>query len=215
MIHSADELARALERLANYSGDLMLCEFIPGPDTCGANYNSFCIDGRPVQEFTAQKVRLRPTAIGFPTVVHSRRIPPVLDAGRRMIAALGYNGFSCMEFKLDLRDGIYKLMEVNGRHNYSGCLASACGIDFPWLSYLAACDVTLPVAAHNEIPEIFWIDEERDMRAALPAFSSSIGAARSWLEPYRGAHVYAVLSRSDLMPSLNLAGSSVLRKIRE
>jgi hypothetical protein len=57
-----------------------------GPDTCGAaNYNSFCIDGRPVQEF---KVRLRPTAIRFPTVVHSRRIPAVLDAGRQMIAAL-------------------------------------------------------------------------------------------------------------------------------
>jgi D-aspartate ligase len=213
MAHSPDELERGLQAVRDYPGEVMLCEFIPGPDTCSANYNSFCVAGQPVQEFTAQKVRMSPTSIGFPTVVHSQHMPAVLSVGRRMAAALGYDGFSCMEFKLDSRDGAYKLMEVNGRHNYSGQLASACGIDFPLLSYLAAQNVSLPVV-QSELPELFWIDEERDIRGALRVMLRRNSAVRAYFEPYRRPNVYAVFSRSDPMPSLRLAADSVARALR-
>ena len=101
----------------------MLCEFIPGDDTCGVNYNSYCDDGRPGNEFTAQKLRLKPRLIGFPTAIVGRWLPEVAAAGRRVMAALSYSGFSGTEFKRDPRDGIYKLMEVNARPNFSGWLA--------------------------------------------------------------------------------------------
>ncbi len=209
MAHSLEELQRALEVMRDYPGELMLSEFVPGPDTCSANYNSFCVDGRPIQEFTAQKIRIRPASIGFPTLVRSQPMPAVQGAGRRMAAALGYNGFSCMEFKLDIRDGVYKLMEVNGRHNYSGELASACGVDFPWLSYLAARRMALPEKVSADIPEIFWIDEERDVRGAMSAALRGMSVAREYVEPYRGPNVYAVFSRSDLKPFLSLLRGSV------
>jgi predicted ATP-grasp superfamily ATP-dependent carboligase len=192
-------------RLASgYGGALMLCEFIPGPDDCGANYNSFCVRGRPIQEFTAQKVRLKPTSIGFPTVVRSACIGEVLEAGRRMMSALELNGFSCMEFKRDSRDGVYKLMEVNARHNYSGSLATACGIDFPYLSYRAARVLSLPPAAEPLAAETFWIDEERDALGALGALWRGKRAACAYVSPYLHRKVYAVSAVSDPGPALSL-----------
>jgi D-aspartate ligase len=116
--HSRAELERGIETTLGYGGELMLCEFIPGNDSCGANYNSFCTNGNPLAEFTAQKLRLKPTLIGFPTAVQSKRLPDVTRVGRQMMKALMFSGFSCTEFKHDARDGIYKLMEVNARHNY-------------------------------------------------------------------------------------------------
>jgi predicted ATP-grasp superfamily ATP-dependent carboligase len=205
MLHSERELASAIHRASGYGGELMLCEFIPGPDSCGANYNSFCARGRPVQEFTAQKVRLKPTSIGFPTVVRSACIGEVQEAGRRMAAALELNGFSCMEFKRDIRDGVYKLMEVNARHNYSGGLATACGIDFPYLSYRAAQGLALPPARTEPTPELFWIDEERDVLDTVRALWRGPRATREQrLAPYLRRKVCAVTSWSDPKPAFSL-----------
>ncbi|HEU4625410.1 MAG TPA: hypothetical protein VFS52_11635 [Steroidobacteraceae bacterium] len=204
VLRSEAELESGIRRAMGYGGELLLCELIPGPDTCGANYNSFCVHGRPVQEFTAHKVRLKPTAIGFPTVVRSACIAEVMEAGRRMTAALELNGFSCMEFKRDVRDDVYKLMEVNARHNYSGSLATACGIDFPYLSYRAARGMPLPSARAQPRSELFWIDEERDLLGAFGALCRGPRAARDYVAPYLHRKVCAVASLSDPMPALSL-----------
>jgi predicted ATP-grasp superfamily ATP-dependent carboligase len=214
MLHSEAELVSGVRRVSGYGGGLMLCEFIPGPDSCGANYNSFCVGGRPLQEFTAQKVRLKPTFIGFPTVARSAYIREVQEAGRRMAAALQLNGFSCMEFKRDVRDGVYKLMEVNARHIYSGSLATACGIDFPYLSYRAARGMALPPARVEPAPELFWIDEERDVLGTLHALWRDPRGAREHLAPYLRRKVCAVTSLSDPKPALSLFKASLGRAFK-
>src|SRR5512138_3875644 len=112
--------------MRNDSAAIMLCEYIPGGDDCGVNYNSFALDGEPICEFTAKKERSKPTLIGFPTVVRSVVLPEVQVLGRRVLSAFGISDFSCTEFKFDPRDRQYKLMEVNARPNYSGALAIAC-----------------------------------------------------------------------------------------
>lgn len=201
VVRNPDEGARAIEESAGYGGELTLCEFIPGDDRCGANYNSFAVRGRVVQEFTARKIRPKPPAIGFPTAVESVLLPEVIASGRRMIGALRYDGFSCAEFKRDPRDGIYKLMEVNARHNSSGRLAVACGIDFPWLSYRAALGDPVPGAPQEQKQGIHWIDEERDVRGAVAALGNGLHAAREYLAPYAGARVFVVASASDPAPS--------------
>lgn len=204
MVGSPQELERYLELGRDYGGELMLCEFIPGGDACGANYNSFAAGGRVLREFTAAKLRLKPTLIGFPTAVESRWIPEVAESGRRMIAALGYEGFSCMEFKRDARDGRYKLMEVNGRHNFSGRLAVACGLDFPWMSYLAAQGLPLPAVGAPAKEGVCWIDEERDPRSGLLAAREGWRAAGDWLDSYRRARAFAVFASTDPGPSLRM-----------
>ena len=182
-VHSVDELEAWMVRLRSYAGTMMLSEFIPGDDTCGANYNSFYVDGVPVQEFTAAKLRLKPRSIGFPTAVVSRHIPEIIERGRAMIKAIGYRGFSCMEFRRDSRDGRYKLMEINARHNYSGMLALACGLNFPYLSYLQASGRSITRLPAVPVQERYWVDEERDIGGLAAAACKGCRAILSYSRP--------------------------------
>lgn len=200
-IHSVDELRRCMSDLGGYGDELMLSEYIPGDDTAGANYNSFFAANNPLCEFTAEKVRLKPQRIGFPTVVKSRRNQEVIELGRKMLQAIGYRGFSCMEFKRDRRDGLYKLMEVNARHNFSGMLALKCGLNFPFLSYAAAIGAPLPTPSAEWSQGVYWIDEERDMKG----LARSLRNSRAYLVPYLRKHVFATFAASDPLPSLQQA----------
>jgi len=129
-----EQMVRVYEEAADAGLEVILQEIIPGGDDCGVNYNAYFWDGAPLAEFTAQKIRNAPPTFGSPRVILSQRIPEVIEPGRKILRAMGFYGYACTEFKRDPRDGVHKLMEVNGRHNLSTLLAVRCGINFPWLS---------------------------------------------------------------------------------
>src|SRR5207249_9127600 len=116
----------------------------------------YVVDGAPVVEFTSRKVRLAPPDFGFPTAVVSAPVPEVVGPGRRIVAAMGIEGFANVEFKRDARDGSYKLMEVNGRPNMSGALAVRCGIDFPLIAYRHLVHGVVPTAQRWE-RGVYWV----------------------------------------------------------
>lgn len=179
--------------------DIMLQEIIPGNDTHVVNYNSYFWDGRPLVEFTAQHLRKAPPEFGSPCIAVSRQIPEVIEPGRKILQAMGYYGYSCAEFKKDPRDGIYKLMEVNGRHNLSTLLAVHCGINFPWLHYRHLLDGIVP----KQTPfreEFFWIDMERDLPLIAQRIFRRKESLSQILLPYVSPHVFAVYDSHDLHP---------------
>lgn len=209
LVRDAAQLRTVLGELTNYDAELMLSEWIPGDDSCGVNYNSFHVDGEPVAEFTAQKLRLHPTGIGFPVAMVSKRIPDAIQLGRRMIAAFGYNGFSCMEFKRDRRDGILKLMELNGRHNHSGSLDLACGINFPYLSFQQALGDAIAVPKAGPADGVHWLDEIKDIRGLVNACRKGGAGPHRFLAPYLTRHASALGSLTDPLPALNAVAASI------
>lgn len=209
VVRSEQELRHRLGELEGYAGELMLSEFIPGDDTSGVNYNAFFADAAPFCEFTARKVRVKPRRIGFPTVVRSADVPEVMDYGRRLLGDIGYRGFACTEFKKDRRDGVYKLMEVNGRHNFSGMLALRCGVNFPWLSFTQAIAGELPTPATEYRKGIYWIDEERDIKGLASSLFNGLGATRAYLDPYLHKPVFAVFSADDPLPTFRQLAETI------
>ncbi len=199
------EVADAAQMLAAYRQaddaglQVLIQERIPGDDSHGVNYNAYVWDGEPLVEFTAAKVRLSPPRFGVPRVVISRQIPEVIAPGRRILKAMGYYGYACTEFKRDPRDGIYKLMEVNGRHNRSVLLAVACGINFPWLEYRHLTQDEKPAQAAYE-EGTYWIDEYRDLFHTLRFFGREGQAPMDYLRPYLKRHVFATFQWSDPKP---------------
>lgn len=198
---SYDQLLAAYIEARDAGFEVMLQEFIPGEDSRGVNYNSYFWDGRPLVEFTAQKVRSAPPVIGSPCVAYSDHVTGVLEHGRKMLAAFGFYGYSCAEFKLDPRDGIYKLMEVNGRHNLSTLLAVRCGLNFPLLHYHHLVDGVLPVSRDYKLG-VYWIDLSRDLAFGARQLLRSPQALPDFLAPYFKPHVHAVLDWHDLKPFL-------------
>jgi predicted ATP-grasp superfamily ATP-dependent carboligase len=186
--------------LATAAGcEVVLQEFVGGPDDAGVNYNSYWGDGEPLVEFTAAKVRGGPPFVGSPRVLVSRRVPEVIEPGRAILKAMGFSGYACTEFKRDARDGRYKLMEVNGRHNLSTALAVRCGIDFPWLQYRHLAHGEVPAPA--EFAEgVYWIDLLRDVGYSLTRFRAERYAVRNYVRPYLGRPVYAIPSWDDPAP---------------
>lgn len=180
---------------------IMIQEFIPGDDSQGVNYNSYFVDGDPIAEFTAQKVRLEPPFLGSPRVLVSRRIPDILENGRHLLRKLNYSGFSCMEFKKDQRDGGYKLMEVNCRNNLSGALAVTCGINFPWIMYrhLMYGEVN---RAGTFRENVYWIDLDKDVLRFFISRKEEGYTLKQYLEPYLKEKVFAILSITDPLPYL-------------
>jgi D-aspartate ligase len=197
--HNADQLTAACREAEQAGLRVMLQEFIPGDDAQGVNYNSYCWEGRPVVQFTAQKVRSSPPEVGSPCVAVSREIPAVFESGAKLLRAMGFYGYSCTEFKRDPRDGVYKLLEVNGRHNLSTLLAVRCGINFPWLHYRHLVEGTVPgQSPYRE--GVFWIDLERDVPfipRRLFKYRESLAQIAS---PYFKPHVFAVYDAQDRKP---------------
>jgi D-aspartate ligase len=195
-VNDASELALAWRAVAAAGIDAVVQEFIPGSETAGVNYNAYVDDGEPVAECTAQKIRLSPPEMGFPTVVVSKPLPEVVELGRQVLRAFDVQGFSCTEFKLDARDNQFKLMEVNARPNISGILSVECRLDFPYLTYTHLSCGTYSVNGDWE-PGIYWINTLTDFRQAV---HRPPRALREFMKPYRSDHVNAVLDWSDPAP---------------
>jgi predicted ATP-grasp superfamily ATP-dependent carboligase len=200
-VYNSSQLLAAYRQANEIGLEIMLQEFIPGSDIQGVNYNSYFFDGQPKLEFTAQKCRLAPPEFGIPRVVKSIYIPEIIEPGRKILQALGFNGYSCTEFKKDSRDGLYKFMEVNARHNRSGLLALKCGINFPYIEYRHKAEGFLQRTNHSKT-NIYWIDEVQDIFSSLRHFKKEKYTIHEYLRPYFGVNIFAVFSINDLKPIL-------------
>lgn len=198
-VENLQQALAAYREAAAFEVEVMVQELIPGGDTLGVNYNSFVFgDDLPV-EFVAEKVRLSPPGFGVPRVVKSKWIPEVAEAGQKTVRSFGYQGYSCTEFKRDPRDGTYKLMELNGRHNRSSLLSLKCGINFPFIEYQSHVEGVCLKQVQSDT-EYMWIDEFRDLyQTFVSAKEESLGVRRI-IEPYVNKHVFAVFDRRDLAP---------------
>jgi D-aspartate ligase len=200
-LESLEEAIRAYSVARSLSLEVVLQELIPGDELCGVVYNSYFWNGEPLVEFTSRKIRNSPPDTGSPSVVVSEWIPEVAEHGRRLLRAAKFSGYSCTEFKRDPRDGEYKVMEVNARHNLSSLLATRCGLNFPWMQYQHLIDGLVPEQRDYE-QGIYWIDVTRDtqnLRHYVRRPGYSLG---KFLEPYRRSHIFAVLDRHDVRPAV-------------
>jgi predicted ATP-grasp superfamily ATP-dependent carboligase len=186
--------------------EVLVQEIVPGPDTEVVNYNAYFWEGRPLVEFTARQIRKAPPHFGSPRVVRSERVEGVLGPGRAMLRAIGLDGFACSEFKRDPRDGRYKIVDVNGRHNLSGLLAVRCGVNFPLLQYRHL--------VHGELPRptpfrdgVYWTDVVRDLGYGLRFPLEDHQAPWTYLAPYFRPHCDAIFDRTDLGPFLTRCGT--------
>jgi D-aspartate ligase len=219
-VDSTEEALRAYAVARSHSLEVVLQEFIPGDEQCGAVYNSYFWNGEPLVEFTSRKVRNSPPDTGSPSVVVSEWMPEVAEEGRRLLRAAKFSGYSCTEFKRDPRDGQYKVMEVNARHNLSSLLATRCGLNFAWMQYQHLVDGIVPVQRDYE-QGIYWIDVTRDLQNLRHYTRRPDYSLGEFFAPYRRQCIFAVLDIHDVGPAaarafdtLRVATDRIRRKAR-
>jgi predicted ATP-grasp superfamily ATP-dependent carboligase len=113
----------------------LIQEYIPRQ---GTGYGaSFLFDEKAEVKasFVHKRLREYPVEGGASTLRESVRRDDIRDMAFTLLKALDWFGVAMVEFKVDPRDGIPKLMEVNPRFWGSLALAIESGVDFPYLLY--------------------------------------------------------------------------------
>jgi predicted ATP-grasp superfamily ATP-dependent carboligase len=118
------------------------------------------------------------------------------------VLGVGIQGFANVEFKLDPTDGVFKLMEINARHNMSSSLSVRCGMDFPLMQYQHLMEGRRPQGA-AAAQGVYWISLPSDLARGLKLARRG-RLPRSYGRPYFSPHVYDYLQWRDPGPFAGL-----------
>jgi D-aspartate ligase len=178
---------------------IMVQELIPGDGSAQCSYAAIWDRGAPIGSLVARRARQYPIDFGFTsTYVETIASPEVEAAAGRFLRSLNYSGLVEIEFKYDVRDGSYKMLDVNARVWTWISLGAAAGIDFPLMQWrVATGGQVAPAAARLGVT---WRYLSRDLVAATQAMLagtlSPIACARS----LRHAPASAVFASDDPLP---------------
>lgn len=149
--HAAEVVGRARGK----GLELLLQEFIPGPPTHHVFLDGF-VDrtGRVCAMFARRRLRMFPSEFGNSTYMESIPLTEVAAAEetvRRLLSAIGYRGVYSAELKLDARDGVFKLLEVNARPWWFVEFAADCGVDVCEMARRDALGEDVPVVSRYRV----------------------------------------------------------------
>ncbi|MBT0960584.1 arsenate reductase/protein-tyrosine-phosphatase family protein [Denitromonas iodatirespirans] len=118
-------------------GEVILQEYFRGD---GEGIELLADHGEVVYAFQHRRLHEVPLTGGGSSLRMSVDITPaLLDAARRLMAAMKWHGVAMVEFKHDPASGQFRLMEINGRFWGSLPLAAAAGANFPAMLYTLLC----------------------------------------------------------------------------
>ncbi|MDO5331442.1 MAG: hypothetical protein Q4E99_02070 [Bacillota bacterium] len=125
-VNNKEELIKTLKLIyANgYDGNMILQEMIPGPDSNEYDLQMYFGSDHKAKLLNLGNVLLEehtPTAIGNNAATMTVFDKDLMLSVAYMLEVIGYEGFADADIKLDPRDGIYKIFEINirqGRSNY-------------------------------------------------------------------------------------------------
>jgi len=133
-------------------------EWIPdGGGTFGVS--ALFDDGSDVKAaFIHKKLRMYPVQGGPSTLREGVEHLQIMELSLSLLKSLNWTGVAMAEFKVDPRDGIPKLMEVNPRFWGSLHLAIISGVDFPYLILkMARGDKFDPVLSYTMGKRCRWL----------------------------------------------------------
>ncbi len=181
--------------------ELMVQELIPGGGSQQYAYCAFFKDGRAVGRMMARRLRQHPPMFGkASTYVETVDINELESMSSRLLAAINYYGLVELEYKLDARDGCYKLLDFNARTWGYHSLGASAGVDFPYLLYKD--QIGQPVEQCRATPGVRWVRLLTDLPSALLELRRGRLDWRAYVGSLRAADVEAVFSRDDPVPGL-------------
>ena len=179
----------------------MVQDLIPGGGEQQFAYCAFFKDGRAMASMVVRRRRQHPPEFGrASTFVEAIELPILETLSERFLRAVNYYGLVELEYKLDPRDGQYKLLDVNGRTWGYHTLGSGAGVDFPHL--LFADQMGEAIEPRRGRAGVSWIRLVTDLPTGLVEVLGRRLDLRQYLRSLRDFQVEAVFNREDPLPGL-------------
>lgn len=197
----AVELRRILADFVALGQTAIPIEIIPGTDS---DLYALCAyvgrDGQPVGWRTKRKIRQYPLGIGDGSIQDITEQPEVVALGLRLLAITGHRGAATIEFRRDVRDGRFVLMEINVRTVSGQQLVTSSGLDVPLLAFHDATGRPLP-----EIPParpVRWLFLGLDFRAFRELRRQGEITTWQWIRSLARCRSFAYFAWDDPLPFL-------------
>jgi len=212
IVRGPDDLLAIWRRLEGRAGGhLMLQEYIP--DGVGEDWivHGYC-DARStcLAAFTGVKLRSYPPHAGLTTLGRTAANPVLLEQAEALFERLSYRGIMDMDWRLDRRDGRYKLLDFNPRLGAQFRLfEDDHGIDVVRALHLDLTGRRLPQG--RLVQRRGFVVEHLDTLAALGYRRDGGLTVRGWIRSLRGVQERAWFALDDLVPFAVLCGRFLLR----
>jgi D-aspartate ligase len=194
------ELYRRATRLAG-PGEIVVQDLIPGDGSHQFAYCAFFKDGNALGSMVACRRRQHPHEFGrASTYVQTVDLPELEEPSERFLRKIKYYGLVEMEYKLDSRDGQFKLLDVNARTWGYHTLGASAGVDFPYLLYADQLGQTLGSSRGSAGKS--WVRLITDFPTAIVDVSSGRLKLTDYIRSLRRADTEAVFSGQDPFPGL-------------
>jgi predicted ATP-grasp superfamily ATP-dependent carboligase len=119
----------------------MLQNYVTGVDLC---LQVFCKGGE-ILKYTVQKsLLLSENRFGPQRIMEFAEDNIVVELGRRLVSAMGFEGIACIDFRIDANDQTRKILEINPRYGQAILGSLVAGVNFPLLACADALGLEYP-----------------------------------------------------------------------
>lgn len=201
-VFDADQLVWQFERIFPTGVEAMVQSIIEGPaSNVRTVYMYIDQGGRLLGHVTTRKIRQFPVEFGRGSLAETFHDEVFAEMGLSFFRDIGYTGFGTIEFKLDNRDSVWKVTDLNPRWVGPLELPTRAGVNFPLLQYRdLAGDDPEPQMRYRD--GVRWLNGVNDLASSWWHYRNGQLGPGDWLRSYRGVRAHAVLALDDPMPFL-------------
>lgn len=162
LLETDDAIESALGRLRYFLAcgvKLVVSEVVPGDTSEGLIYCYTAYrspDGKILNEWIGKKLSQFPDDFGVFSSAANSAPEIVREQGRKLFAELDIYGIAEPEFKYDVRDGSYKLMEINYRSFMWHRIGNRSGCHLQYTQWLDALGQSVPVEKQDNERKIHF-----------------------------------------------------------
>jgi len=201
IVHTKEELVEAYKELEDPDQpNLMIQEYIPGRDDQIYIFNGYfneqseCLAG-----FTGHKIRQFPVHVGCASLGICKWNQEVADITTAFMKTVGYKGILDIGYRLDPRNGKYKVLDINPRVGQAFRLFVAeDGMDVVRALYKDLIGQQVLKRPPREGRK--WVIEDYDIVSSLHYYQEGSLGIGDWLRSFKGVEEGAWFSWKDPMP---------------
>jgi len=212
IIRSESELLRQYEEMEDPGNlNLMLQEYIPGGDDTIWMFNGYFNEkSECLVAFTGKKIRQYPIHRGVTSLGECVANPVITEKTVEFLKAFGYRGIVDLGYRFDLRDGSYKILDINPRIGATFRLfVDGNGMDVARALYM---DLTRqPVICGVPRNGRRWLVEDFDFVSSVRYRLEGKLSLKEWMASLHGVEEAAYFAADDILPVLPMFLSGVCK----
>ncbi len=198
IISEYKHLIALYEKVSNYESYLIIQDYIEGND----DQIEYCLvyfskKSECLLAFTGKKIRQWPVGTGSTATTIPTNNNFIKEETKRIFKAVHYVGFGSIEYKLDVRNGKYYLIEPTvGRLNQQEFVATLSGYNIPLIAYSDLTDIEI-IPNERINSDIIYIDEVAEFYSVFVHFKRKLLSVKQWRHSLNGHRYYRFANLKD------------------